>query len=374
MTLEGAIKLSETNDYIIYTMNSLTTGQYGVVIPKVVNGTLKMLVDLHMKSSFDGIGAGTKTREQLISEISDEYIKLKTRYVDSMLVIPMVDEILFQSIVINGDKQKMFDEVKKIGAITSELYKNLIAQGVEKQKIDQKIVIVEKKEEDKKFVAWLMEQMPNFVEGLLYNELNIPTVNVNPFVDGNSLFGPPQMVSSVSAVETPVTNTVASSSEIFGGVSSPSNPVVGSNVVASVSDSVPSSISNNGVSSSLDVPEAVSVASQPVTSNVISEASVTGGVFGQSAVSNVVQSVPVASTPVSVVEGPKPVTSSSLDATQTISTVSEKDNEVADDEDDSSSRSKSQGFVNLLILLVVLVAVTIVSIEIGKYLYGVYGA
>ena len=51
MTLEGAINLSEANDYIVYTMNSVTTGQYGVVIPKNIIGTLNMLVDLHMKSS-----------------------------------------------------------------------------------------------------------------------------------------------------------------------------------------------------------------------------------------------------------------------------------------------------------------------------------
>ena len=42
MTLEGAIKLSETNQYIIYTMNSVTTGQYGVVVPKNINGTLNI--------------------------------------------------------------------------------------------------------------------------------------------------------------------------------------------------------------------------------------------------------------------------------------------------------------------------------------------
>ena len=46
MTLEGAINLNETNDYIIYTMNSVTSGQYGVVIPKNTNLTMNMLVDV----------------------------------------------------------------------------------------------------------------------------------------------------------------------------------------------------------------------------------------------------------------------------------------------------------------------------------------
>ena len=59
MTLEGAININETDSYIIYTMNSVTTGQYGVVVPKNVTGTLNMLVDLHMKSSFDGVINGS---------------------------------------------------------------------------------------------------------------------------------------------------------------------------------------------------------------------------------------------------------------------------------------------------------------------------
>ena len=171
MTLEGAINLNETDSYIIYTMNSATTGQYGVVVPKNINGTINMLVDLHMKGSFDGVGSGTKTREQLVNEISEEYTKLKNRYSDGMLVMPMIDENMFQSAVINSDKQKMFDEVKKIGAITSELYKKLTESGVEKQKIDQKIIVVEKNQDDEKFVLWLKEQMPNFVDEIRYSEL-----------------------------------------------------------------------------------------------------------------------------------------------------------------------------------------------------------
>ena len=34
MTLEGAINFSESNNSTIYTMNSVQTGQYCVVIPK----------------------------------------------------------------------------------------------------------------------------------------------------------------------------------------------------------------------------------------------------------------------------------------------------------------------------------------------------
>ena len=46
MTLEGAINFNETNDYTIYTMNSVTAGQYCVVLPKNNNGNYNMLVDI----------------------------------------------------------------------------------------------------------------------------------------------------------------------------------------------------------------------------------------------------------------------------------------------------------------------------------------
>ena len=172
MTLEGAINLNETNDYVIYTMNSVTTGQYGVVVPKNINGTLNMLVDLHFKTSFDCVGNGIKTREELVEEIALEYSKVRNKYSVGMLVMPMLDESMFLNAVNNSDKQKMFDEVKKIGAITSELYKKLTDSGVEKNRIDQKIIMIEKKEEDIKFVNWLKEQMPNFVDGVFYSELD----------------------------------------------------------------------------------------------------------------------------------------------------------------------------------------------------------
>ena len=39
------------SDYIIYTMNSATTGQYCMVLPKNIGSTLNMLIDLHMKNN-----------------------------------------------------------------------------------------------------------------------------------------------------------------------------------------------------------------------------------------------------------------------------------------------------------------------------------
>ena len=407
MTLEGAINLNETNDYIIYTMNSVTTGQYGVVVPKNIGGTLKMLVDLHMKSSFDGIASGVKTREQLVSEISDEYNKLKSKYSDGMLVMPMIDEAVFKSIVVNGDKQKMFDEVKKIGAITSELYKKLTDQGIDKQKIDQKIIIVEKIEEDSKFVAWLMEQMPNFVEGLSYNELNSVGVNTNPFVDSNSIFGPAVSSGSVeqASVTPSVENTVASNpvgGGIFDNVApvaspapapvvepvqpvTPVEPVIPNNLFGESAVNAQPQVNNDVFGTPVAAPVApqqppvveTPVATQP--DNVFGPAVSAQPVVEQAPVQPQVQPVVQNTTP--VVEGPKPVENTALESTMTFSTVvgeQQPNGEVSGENTDSGegapARSKSQGFVNLLILVVILVGVTIVSIEIGKYLYSVYGA
>jgi hypothetical protein len=379
MTLEGAINLNETNDYIIYTMNSVTSGQYGVVIPKNTNLTMNMLVDLHMKGSFDGVGIGVKTREQLVDEISDEYNKLKTRYSNGMLVMPMIDEVNFQGTVTNGDKQKMFDEVKKIGAITSELYKKLTESGVDKQKIDQKIIIVEKKQEDEKFVAWLKEQMPNFVDGVLYNELIATQPLENPFVS-NNIFGPVQEIAS-KTVE-PAVSEQTSVGGIFDNVTTVSsiNPVVEpvspsipvAPVVSAPVESVPlttetpiNPVSNSNVDlfgTSTNV-QNVGTASAPVV-NSVSQNTVT-----EVSAASVQPAAPVQS---SVIEGPKPVESANLEGTTSFAPIT--DNITANNEESNPSGKGSKGFVNLIILLVVLVGVTLVSIELGKYLYSVYGA
>ena len=378
MTLEGAINFNETNDYTIYTMNSVTAGQYCVVLPKNNNGNYNMLVDLHMKSLFDGVSTGAKTKDDLISEISGEYNKVKTKYSDSMLVIPMVDDDNYINIINNDDKQKMFDEVKKIGAITSELYKKLIESGIDKQKIDQKIIIIEKNDYDKKFVDWLIGQMPNFVSGVGYSEFEV--VNSNPFMGSNSdgsevnnIFGSPVVDSSnVSPVVEENVNVVPPVNDLFGNTNE--TPV----------ENINSQVQEPAISQP-----------QPEVANI----------FGEQSNSNVVEQ-PVQQSveqPVQpevqnqVVEEPKPVQSVELDKTVTFSPVGENSavvsNNVSSQEvtpnttpvvDGNNQPSnevasevkvtkKSNGFVNLAILLVILVGVTLVSIELGKFLYNTYG-
>lgn len=393
MTLDGAINLNETNEYTIYTMNSVATGQYGVVVPKNVNVALNMLVDLHMKSSFDGVGSGTKTREQLVAEINDEYGKLKGKYAEGMLVMPMINEVEFQTIVSNGDKQKMFDEVKKIGAITSELYKKLTDSGIDKQKIDQKIIIVQKTSEDEKFVSWLKEQMPNFVDGVLYSELSSPQAT-NPFVSNDSIFGPtpvePKVEETVSATEPvvpvaePTVTETVNVGNIFDNVApavSAVEPVVSTAPVESV---VTPAAPVAPVVEPVVATPVVPAVNEPVN-NSVPQVDLFGNATSQSITNNEVVSAPVA--PVvndtvvqqpTPVEGPKPVESSMLEGTIAFTPIPNHPNNPVENlengENTTPEGKGSKGFVNLAILLVVLVGVTLVSIELGKYLYNVYGA
>lgn len=387
MTLEGAINLSENNDYVVYTMNSVTTGQYGVVVPKNVNSTLNMLVDLHMKSSFDGVGNGTKTKEQLVSEIGDEYNNLKSKYAAGMLVMPMIDEGNFQNIVNSGDKQKMFDEVKKIGTITSELYKNLTAQGVDKQNIDQKIIIVEKNQEDEKFVEWLKGQMPNFVDGILYSEVKIKEEAVNPFVNDSSIFGPAVNTVEDATAKVEASTAPVSNGGIFDNVApsasvAPVAPVVSPEPVVPVAPT-PEVVLNSAASEPVSQTPVVDLFGSPVADSVAPAPEVVNTVQQEN---TVVQAVaPSVQPAVSVVaqdavaEGPKPVNAAELEGTIAFTPIPNHPNNpvetpVENTENSVLVRKKSKGFVNLAILLVVLVGVTLISIELGKYLYNVYGA
>lgn len=379
MTLEGAIKFYEENSYIVYTMNSATTGQYCAVLPKDVSGVMNMLVDLHMKGLFDGVSAGKKTKEQLVEELGKEYLNVKSKYSNAMLVLPMIEEVGLQSAIQNNDKQKMFDEVKKIGAITSEIYKKLTDSGVEKQNIDQKIIIVEKQEDDGKFVSWLKEQMPNFVDGIRYSELEPTVMPVNPFMDNN--------VVAENVLVTPevvVQNPIPSGNSIFDNAVS-STPVTPVNPVPPVNPepvvSAPSVESTNvdifGIPTNINgVAPMSSVASEPVvtSSNPVDP-------FAPAAPANPVPPVvsEVASAPVTEVPQPQPVNNVGLEGTTAFSPIPNpapvvENNSVSTDEMVQEQKSGSKGFVNLIILVVVLIGVTIASIELGKFLYSVYGA
>ena len=324
MTLEGANNFSENNNSTIYTMNSVQTGQYCVVIPKNLGNSINMLVDLNMKNLFDSLINNTISKDILVKEIGEEYDNILGKYASGVLVLPMLDMNELNGAINGNDKQKMLEETKKIGSITSEIYKKLSDAGVDKSKIDQKIIIVEKTDVDNKFVLWLEEQMPNFVEGVSYDELknnhsNNNLGNVNPFT---------------GEANEPVVEPV---NDIFGGSD---NSAVVSN------------------------PEPVII---PEESSTEVEENSTDSSTEQSQTEPVVE--------------PQPVTDTKLETTQTIPNTLDSSNNVSlepisdnNGEEVNELDKKSGGFANLLILAVILVVVTVASIELGKILYNTFGA
>lgn len=382
MTLEGAIKFHEADGYIVYTMNSATTGQYCVVLPKNGSGVMNMLVDLHMKGLFDSVSSGTKTKEQLVEEVGKEYLNVKEKYSNAMLVLPMIEEVGLQSAVQNNDKQKMFDEVKKIGAITSEIYKKLTDSGVEKQNIDQKIIIVEKQDNDVKFVAWLKEQMPNFVDGVHYSELEPKVAPVNPFMDNAVTGSDSNSVTTEPVVENPIPSGSSIFDNAVSSTSVESNPVPSVTPVPEPVVSTPS-LENANVDI-FGIPTSVNGVASPTPSvnpESVVASSTSVDPFVTVAPASPVPTVVPEATPTAVtdVPQPQPVNNVGLEGTTTFSPIPNltpvaENNSTVTEEENPEQKNGSKGFVNLIILLVVLVGVTIASVELGKFLYSVYGA
>ena len=50
MTLEGANAFLENDNFTLYTVNSLSSGEYAVVMPKSVMGMINVLIDFHQMS------------------------------------------------------------------------------------------------------------------------------------------------------------------------------------------------------------------------------------------------------------------------------------------------------------------------------------
>ena len=376
MTLEGANAFCENNLFTIYTVNSMTSGEYAVVIPKNVIGTVNMIIDFHRKELFDQLISGNKTKENLIKEVEVEYNFIKNTYPNFMLVFPMFVENDYISTVNSNDKQKMFDEVKKVGAITSELYKNVTQGGFLAQNINQKIIILSKTNEDIKFIDWLRIQMPNFVEGLKYVEEK--KEEANPFMGVNP-FGP-------APVENPTSTTVQpSGNSIFDTPVTPQPAAQPESAVAPNNDifGTATQASSSGQQSSNETPveNTNSIFGNPTPIQTTVEPTQQA----QSTMPNIGFSTPTEniSTPVAT---PQPINTVDLEGTTafrpipgdttqiqnpnptTVTPVEAKSIEEVQEEHKSS-----KGIANLLILLVILVGVTLASIELGKFLYNVYG-
>ena len=341
MTLAGANNFSENNDNTIYTINSPQNGQYCAIIPKNTDGEISMLVDMNMKEDFDALVSNNITKDSLVEKLNKEYTNVKSNYPSGILVIPMTDISNLTNAVNSNDKQKIFDETKKIGGITSELYKNLIESGLEKSRINQKIMIIEKTEIDTKFVDWLKEQMPNFVDGIKLDKKeevannNNPFANVNPFSSENE--SKQELPKTIE--ETPSTSAIAVEQNNNVPNIEPPKPVVDEQINTPVSTpTIEPTIEENNNIPNIAPSEPVKV-EQPKEAENIQP-------------SNSIQNTE---------------TNNNLITPSPIPEQKETKQEI-------SLERKSRGFANLLILLVVLVVVTIVSIELGKFLFNTFGA
>ena len=375
MTLAGVSAFLENDKFTVYPVNSAVGGQYVAVMPKNVLGNINVLLDLHQKRFFDDLQTGNESKDSLLKEINDSYDFIKNTYQDFILVYPMFVEEEYVSVVNSNDKQKLFDEVKKMGAITSEIYKKVTENGVDASRIDQKIIILEKTSEDSKFVAWLKEQMPNFVEGL---KVGVEKKDeVNPFM-GMNPFGPaPVQEKVVENTTPPVAPTTGSS--IFDNVA-PSTPIppVTPNPVPSITEEVkPQTVSNDIFASPVANTPVNEVA--PTSNGQVGQQSSSDSIFGApSASSSPVNSASL-NTP-STAFAPQPVNHVDLDGTTAFRPIPgdtsvsvEEQKEMQKVEEVQKNHIGSKGIANLLILLVILVGVTIASIELGKFLYNVYG-
>ena len=341
MTLAGANNFSENNDNTIYTINSPQNGQYCAIIPKNTDGEISMLVDMNMKEDFDALVSNNITKDSLVEKLNKEYTNVKSNYPSGILVIPMTDISNLTNAVNSNDKQKIFDETKKIGGITSELYKNLIESGLDKSRINQKIMIIEKTEIDTKFVDWLKEQMPNFVDGIKLDKKeevannNNPFTNVNPFSSENE--SKQELPKTIE--ETPSTSAIAVEQNNNVPNIEPPKPVVDEQINTPVSTpTIEPTIEENNNIPNIAPSEPVKV-EQPKEAENIQP-------------SNSIQNTE---------------TNNNLITPSPIPEQKETNQEI-------SLERKSRGFANLLILLVVLAVVTIVSIELGKFLFNTFGA
>lgn len=329
MTLEGANNFSDNNNSITYTVNSTQSGQYCVVIPKNTDNKINMLVDLNMKNSFDSVINNKTNKEELVKLIDEEYTHIIGEYPSGILVLPMLDINELNNAIVSNDKQKMLAETKKIGNITSELYQKLSNGDIDKSKIDQKIIIIKKTDTDNKFVDWLKEQMPNFVDGINYEELknkdvsNIDLGNVNPFTGENS--------NNVDAV--PV-------NDIFGTTDNSDNTTL-NNEIQSSEPTQPVNVENT--------PE------QLPSDNISNDTN-----------NDIIEPQPIADT--------KLETTQALPTSNNDISTNETTPDSTDNQENHELDKKSGGFANLLILVVILIGVTVASIELGKILYNTFGS
>ena len=298
------VLLKSSPDFGIYSLNGNDICLF--VVPEKINGNQVLYLDLDNKGDYDEIINGTKSKEQVVDKIEEDYKLLRGTYSNAVYVIPNFDLSNLNSVLSSEivDKQAVFNSVSSIMGITRKVESVLYSRSIS---IEHTINVVVKSDTDKKFAEWLSSQ--NIGRGIEYESLRNKEQNVITPVEDVKVTG---------------------------------NPFASVQPVTVVSET--SNVSNEPVP---NVDTTVKEAEPAVNSEIVPNQSV----------NNVEEKV----------QGPSPVNNVNLSSPEMA--VSEQQGMV------KARRMKigNRGYVNIIILMAVLVGVTLISIQIGKFLYDIYG-
>ena len=209
--------------------------------------------------------------------------------------------------------------------------------------------------------------MPNFVIGVNISELQV-TTNVNPFMNEAPSAEPvvPNDIFGVAPTAPVAEETNSVDNNIFNAppVSEPAPTTVVNDVfnTPTPAPEVPQQVAPEATPTTVAQPVVEQpTPAQPVTPEPVVAPTSTEAVVTQP------QAEPVAPAPTEVTATPLEGTTTITPVTDTTSATNEQSTEAV------VAKKGSKGFVNLIILLGVLVGVTLISIELGKFLYNTYG-
>lgn len=309
--------LNNNPEYSIYSLNGNSICLF--CVPENIKGTLGLYLDLNMEKDYNELLQGAKTQQQVVEKVGEDYKLLNGTYPSSVYVVPNFNNVNLSNALNTNDKQAIFNAIGGIGNDTKKIQSILASKGIA---LDSKIIVVEKSDTDKQFANWLKEQ--NIGEGVSFGELNKVQNFGNPFVSAQPLQG--EVVNNVSVSSNP--------------------PIFGEPVVQSASDPAQGVQQVHPTQPQMSVP---SLQSTQVIPSVQGPAPVQGVVL----------------------ENPN------LDNTTTLQAQPQgydmNGPSVAKVRSRKLNNINNRGYVNIVVLMAVIVGVTLLSIQLGKFLYSIYG-
>ena len=306
--------LKSEDSFDVYSLNGNDICLF--CVPNRFNGSMSFYLDLNRDSDYNDLLQGKTNQDSVVSLIKGDYAILKNTHENAILVVPKFDVASLSKAIDSNDKQAIFSSIGGIGKCTKEIQSLLAKKGIA---IDTNINVVIKNDIDNKFAKWLEGQ--NIGKGISFEELKGKSNNVgNPFMANNNPF-----------VGGEVQNN--QSSDIFSGPINNLEPQI------------------NNPEPQINNPNPQIISSEPPVQNVVQ---------GEAQV-----------------QGPQPIQGVVLEAPHM---ENGQENATGDDEQGGTSTANvgkkklgNRGYVNIIILMAILVGVTILSIQLGKFLFSIYG-